>query len=113
MEITNEKEFILTLIKDDLMNIRLIAGLQAIGLKDASDYHLHLSQTIFTLLGYESDSVLEHKVYDEYYETSRSVLNIDIFKFPEKFDEFANDIYNKLKAEVNLEKIKKEKVNNC
>ena len=113
MEITNEKEFILTLIKDDLMNIRLIAGLQAIGLKDASDYHLHLSQTIFTLLGFEPDSDHENKIFDEYYETSRSVLNIDIFKFPEKFDEFANEIYIKLKAEVNLEKIKKEKINNC
>lgn len=32
-------------------------------------------------------------------------LYIDIFEKPEQFDEFANKLYNKLKAELKLHKI--------
>ncbi len=35
------------------------------------------------------------------------VKHIDIFEKPEQFDEFANKLYNKLKSELKLHKIKK------
>lgn len=95
-----DKEFILRLIKDDLINTKLIAGLESVGLSDVDNYHLHLSQTIFSLIGYETDSELEEKVFDEYCELTRKIVHIDIFEHPEELDDFANQLYNKLKAEL-------------
>jgi hypothetical protein len=106
LKITDEKEFILRLIKDDLLNVRLVTGLLALGLKDAGDYHLHLSQTIFSLIGYEIGSVHEEKVFEEYCEISQRVMGIDIFEQPEKFDEFVNELYNKLKTDLKLQNFK-------
>jgi hypothetical protein len=95
-----DKDFILRLIKDDLINTKLIAGLESLGLSDVDNYHLHLGQTIFSLMGYETDSKLEEKVFDEYCELTRKIIYIDIFEHPEELNDFANQLYNKLKAEL-------------
>jgi hypothetical protein len=100
MKITTDKEFILRLIKDDLISTKLIAGLELLGLSDSGNYSLHLGQTIFSLIGYKTDSELEEKVFGEYCGLTRKIVYIDIFEHPEELDDFANQLYNKLKAEL-------------
>ena len=46
----NQEEIIIRLIKDHLVNTRLINGLYNLGVY-ADDYHLHLSDTIFKMNG--------------------------------------------------------------
>ena len=50
----NKKDLILSLIKDNLINTRLLMGLGNLGLI-ADDYTLHLGDTIFKLMEFESD----------------------------------------------------------
>lgn len=48
--IMEQQEIIIRLIKDHLVNTRLIHGLSALGLCP-DDYYLHLSDTIFKMIG--------------------------------------------------------------
>jgi len=94
MKIKNmtEKELILSLIKDDLTNIRLVHGLDLLGL-DSGNYYLHLSETIFKLIGITIDDT---DFFEEYMDECRTVNNIDIFKHPELLNSLALSLYNKL-----------------
>jgi hypothetical protein len=53
MEQLNTKELILSLIQDNLVNLKLVSGLNALGLL-ADDYYLNLGDTVFKLIGFES-----------------------------------------------------------
>ncbi|MFD1000478.1 hypothetical protein ACFQ21_14230 [Ohtaekwangia kribbensis] len=59
------EQLIISLIKDDLINSKLVNGLSQLGLS-AGDYHLHLSETIFTLMGIDGveddDKLLDHYI---------------------------------------------------
>jgi len=96
-----EKELIISLIKDDLTNIRLITGMEKLGL-DYDQYYLQLSETFFALIDFKSKE-WEERAYDEYLEYSKKVLSIDIAKHPEKLTAMANTVYNKLIEEKNYE----------
>lgn len=49
--VTPDKHIIISLIKDDLTNYRLVSGLEALGL-DSDCYSLCLGETIFKLMGF-------------------------------------------------------------
>lgn len=100
MKINNmtEKELIVSLIKDDLTNVRLVYGLDTLGL-DSGDYYLHLSETIFKLVGITVD---DEDFFEEYMEECKTVLNIDIFKHPELLNSLAHTLYHKLVEESEL-----------
>ena len=87
-----EKELIISLIKDDLTNIRLVHGLESLGL-NSGDYYLHLSETIFKLVGIKID---DEDFFEEYMGECRTVNNIDIFKHSELLNSLAHSLYNKL-----------------
>lgn len=89
------KELILSLIKDDLVNVRLVHGLEKLGL-DSGDYYLHLSETIFKLIGITAD---DEDFFEEYMDECKTVNNIDIFKHPELLNSLALSLYNKLTEE--------------
>lgn len=87
------KELILSLIKDDLKNVRLVHGLERLGcIADNSDYYLQLSETFFGMIGF-GNSHAEELVYDEYCERSKKVSEIDIFGEPEAFQRMVEEIY--------------------
>ncbi|OFY86671.1 MAG: hypothetical protein A3F72_15655 [Bacteroidetes bacterium RIFCSPLOWO2_12_FULL_35_15] len=90
-----EKELVISLIKDDLTNIRLVHGLDLLGL-DSGNYYLHLSETIFKLIGITIDDA---DFFEEYMDESRTVNNIDIFKHPELLNSLALSLYGKLMEE--------------
>lgn len=52
---TSRKNLILRLIQDDILNTRLVNGMQELGI-DASPYCLHLSDSIFYLLNIKDEA---------------------------------------------------------
>jgi len=90
----NQKELIISLIEDDLTNVRLVYGLAALGL-DSSDYFLHLSETIFKLMDIMTDDD-DDEIWEKYITECRTVNNIDILKHPELLNQLAHSVYNKL-----------------
>ena len=91
----SQKELIISLIKDNLINTRLVHGLDTLGL-DSGNYHVHLGQTIFNLIGIEDN---RDDLFEEYIEMCEQVTQMDIFKYPELLDNHAKGIYKKLVKE--------------
>ncbi len=88
----SQKELIISLIKDNLTNTRLVNGLDLLGM-DSGNYYLNLSETIFKLIGITID---DEDFFEEYMDECRTVNNIDIFKHPELLNSLALSLYNKL-----------------
>ncbi|TAL58245.1 MAG: hypothetical protein EPN85_11985 [Bacteroidetes bacterium] len=89
------QELIISLIKDDLTNTRLVNGLNTLGL-DSGDYNLNLSDTIFKLLSIDDD---REELFEEYLKWCEEIIRIDILKYPEFLDTHARGIYKKLLKE--------------
>lgn len=85
------KKLILSLIKDDLINTKLVNGLDALGL-NAQDYLLHLSDTVFKLMRIKDDKKGE-KLFQHYLDLKDNVRFIENAKSHEAFDDLALAIY--------------------
>jgi hypothetical protein len=94
MNTINNEKLILSLIKDDLINTSLIHKLQKIGLYSDS-YFLHLSMTIFELMGFEDNEETE-EMHDRYLELSEKSALIDITESNKEMEKLAREIYEKL-----------------
>lgn len=90
----HNKKLILSLIKDDLINTKLVNGLDSLGL-NAQDYLLHLSDTIFELMKIKNDGKGE-KLFEHYLSLKDNVRFIDTAKSHEAFDNLAIAIYIEL-----------------
>ena len=101
----SKKQLIISLIKDDLTNIRLVSGLSKLGLDSGNDY-LHLSQTFFTLMGFKENAQTD-KLHKEYFKHAKKVVSIDIAKHPKELTEMATKIFDNLIAEKERSQIKK------
>jgi hypothetical protein len=95
-----ERKLIIALIKDDLINTKLVNGLNAIGL-NADDYLLHLSDTIFRLIGIGDDEAGE-SVFEWYMDSLKKVDAINICENPEALNDLARGIYLELLLEKAL-----------
>jgi len=90
----DKKNLILALIKDDLINQKLINNFHDIGI-DATDYHLHLGSTIFRLMGIPLPA--DDTKYDEYMEFVELAKHFPI-QGGRHFSSYALDIYTYLKS---------------
>jgi hypothetical protein len=94
MTANNNHKLIQSLIKDDLINSKLVAGLNDLGL-DAGAYFLHLTETIFELLeipaGKDSDQIFEY-----YLEEMKRVKAIDLSKSYGELEELTAEIFEQL-----------------
>jgi len=95
------EKLVISLIKDDLINLRLVHGLNALGLY-AESYYTNLSSSIFGLMGLQTNDERMVKILESYIDSSKRVLRIDIEDHREEFDELAVDIYDSL---VSLKKL--------
>jgi hypothetical protein len=86
-----KKNLILSLIKDDLINSKLLRGLNKAGL-DADHYCLFLSGTIFDLMGFVN-SEKSDEIFSEYIKLTKGSDTIDIKETPNTLDGLANEIY--------------------
>ncbi len=89
-----QKRLILSLIKDDLINCKLVDALNAAGL-NADVYLLNLSSTIFQLMGFKETREHE-RIYEYYLRLTQRSRHIDVLKTRERFDELALEIYTEL-----------------
>jgi hypothetical protein len=80
----NKKPLILSLIRDNLINIKLVTGLNALGL-DASHYSLFLGETIFALMGLDQKEYSD-KVYEKIFLPLAAQVNGIDFSEPEKME---------------------------
>lgn len=94
MKAKNKKKLILSLIKDDLINAKLVNGLNEIGL-NADNYSLHLSDTIFNLMGFEDDEETE-TIFERYMELAKRSMFIDISQSHKPMDDLALQIYTEI-----------------
>ena len=88
----NKKKLVVSLIKDNLISIRLLYGLTELGF-DTSNYFLHLDTTVFRLMGIRTD---DDDFFDEYVSETRTISKIDIFEHPELLNSLAHSLYHKL-----------------
>jgi hypothetical protein len=94
MDIKKNEKLVLSLIKDDLINSKLVNALCDAGLS-AVDYYLHLSTTIFRLMGYRSDEHAE-EIFSQYYILSQKVKQISIAEGHNTLDPLALELYDLL-----------------
>jgi len=89
-----DEALILSLIKDDLINSKLVHGLIDVGL-NAENYFLCLSETIFNLMGFEDNEAREI-VFERYIELSKKAAFIDITISHKPLEGLVNEIYEEL-----------------
>lgn len=88
------KNIIISLIKDDLIHTKLIHGLEALGLS-ALNYHLHLCETVFEIMGFPQDDSTQPAL--EYYLAELKKANrFNISGSHKAFDMLALSIYKEL-----------------
>jgi hypothetical protein len=93
-----DSELIISLIKDDLINSKLVNGLIDAGL-DASNYQLHLADTVFQLMGFKDDHYSD-EVFKMYLTHARKARIIDIRRSGDALNELAGEIYERLVTKV-------------
>jgi len=91
MKEKKQKELILSLIKDDLVNCKLVNSLNGAGL-NAYDYSLNLSGTIFELVGIE-DLPTTVFIYKKYFGLTKKVNDINIAEEQNNLDSLTEEIY--------------------
>jgi hypothetical protein len=94
MKLESDKTLVISLIKDDLINSKLLNGLNEMGL-NADNYFLHLSETIFNLMGFDDNEESE-QVFERYLELRNRAMFVDISKSNKSLNDLALQIYIEL-----------------
>jgi hypothetical protein len=92
----DNQEIIIRLIKDHLIHTRLINGLNTLGLS-AENYYLHLSDTIFQMIGISDD---KEELYEVYLDWCTKISQTTVFTDQQLMDEYAKEIYLVLLSEA-------------
>ena len=90
-----DNNLIISLIKDDLTNNKLVSGLTDLGLC-AGDYHLQLSETILTMIGLDTEDDSIHDLYFQLTQQSESLDLSNIGTREEQLNKMAQSIYSEL-----------------
>jgi len=94
MKNKKQKRLILSLIKDDLINSKLVNSLYDAGL-DPNNYTLNLSDTIFKLVGIKHTPTNEF-IYKNYLELIKKVKHINISQEQNGIDSLVEEMYSYL-----------------
>jgi hypothetical protein len=89
---TKNKKLILSLIRDNLKNTRLVLGLNELGFS-AGDYLLHLSETVIDLMDIKNLTEDEFESYQDLYE---QVIEIDVTEDSKPLNRLSESIYQHL-----------------
>lgn len=93
MEEINKQELILALIRDNLINMKLVIGLNALGLI-ADDYYLNLGDTVFKLMGFEASEKSDLIFEKVFMANSENVSQIDFSR--DEIMRLSMEIYREL-----------------
>lgn len=94
MENISKHRLIITLIKAELKNNKLIQGLREAGM-EAEDFYVDLGTTILSLIGFKEEE-LEDEVYDFYDQAIDDLVKTHLNSFNEKLNYLSLDFYNQL-----------------
>lgn len=97
-----DKNLIISLIKDDLTNNKLVSGLNNLGLS-AGDYHLQLSETILTMIGLDTEDDSIHDLYFQLTQQSESLDLSNISTREQQLNSMAQSIYSELSRRKSFE----------
>lgn len=100
-----QKEFILSLIKADMRNIKLISGLDKAGAL-VEHFYTDLSMVILKLIGFE-DAERTDELYAFYDKKMNILIDVSVSEFVDQLNYKAVDFYNEL-LYMKLVIIKKE-----
>jgi hypothetical protein len=89
------KEIIIKLIRDHLINMKLVSGLNALGL-NADDYSLYLGDTIFLLMGFEGSEYSDFIFEKVFLANSEKVKHLNFGYDTEELDRLSKLIYEEL-----------------
>jgi hypothetical protein len=95
MEEIDKTELILSLIKDNLVNMKLINGLNNLGLI-ADDYYLNLGDTVFKLMGFEASDKNDLIFEKVFLANSEKIDQINISHSKEEAMRLSMEIYQEL-----------------
>lgn len=87
----NSETLIISLIRNDLINYKLVGTLNKLGLF-AADYYLSLGDTIFDLMGFAGDEYSD-TICELYNKEVKKVLRINIQKSDKALNKLAVKIY--------------------
>jgi hypothetical protein len=96
MTAIDKQTLIIRLIKDHLIHTRLINGLNILGLS-AENYYLHLSDTIFKMIGISDD---KEELYEVYLNWCTKISQTEVFTDQLLMDKYAREIYYVLLSEA-------------
>jgi hypothetical protein len=89
------KDLCISLIRDDLTNLRLVYGLAGLQIP-AEQYMLHLSETVFSLMGFDIHDRRTDAIYVHYDELARKVTDIRLPEERQELHALALTIYERL-----------------
>lgn len=95
MKTTTSKQLIISLIRDSLINTKLVSGLNFLGLH-ADNYTLYLGDTIFELMDFPSSEQSDWIFENVYMGNAEKVRSIDFSLSTDELDRLSNEIYNEL-----------------
>lgn len=102
-----QKALIVGLIKDGLINHKLINGLNALGL-NADNYNISIGDTIFALMGFKNDELNDLIFENVYLAISEKVKQIDFSVSMEELERLSEEIYTELLFAKEICDIKQE-----
>jgi hypothetical protein len=89
------KHLCISLIRDDLTNLRLLYGLADLNI-GADHYMLHLRETVFGLMGFADNDPRIDAIYVKYDVLARNVMRIPIPEGKQEVGELAAEMYERL-----------------
>jgi hypothetical protein len=89
------KALIIGLIKNGLINSKLVNGLNSLGL-NANDYSISLGDTIFVLMGFKNDGLNDLIFENVYLAISERIKYIDFSVSMEELERLSQEIYTAL-----------------
>ena len=90
-----KKALVIGLIKDGLINSKLVNGLNSLGL-DANDYNISVGDTIFVLMGFKNDELNDLIFENVYLAISEKIKYIDFSVSMEELERLSEEIYTEL-----------------
>lgn len=95
MEELNKTDLILSLIQDNLINLKLLYGLEALGLVP-DDYYLNLGHTVFKLMGFEASAQSDLLFEKVFVANSAKVAHFGFSDSKAELIELSKEIYDEL-----------------
>ena len=95
IENMTEKQLTIRLIRDSLINLKLVSGLNDLGLH-ADNYTSFLSDTIFLLMGFQDHPQSDLIFENVFLKNAEKVKSIDFSFSKVKLDKLSEEIYEEL-----------------